>query len=124
MLAAIASISLFVGTIGIMNIMLVSVTERTQEIGLRKAIGATQQDILLQFVIEAVIVSAAGGLIGSAIGVGGVILVSVFTSLPVGISPVAITLAVGVSGGIGLFFGVFPARRAAKLDPILALRSA
>ena len=124
MLAAIASISLFVGGIGIMNIMLVSVTERTQEIGLRKAIGATQQDILLQFMIEAIIVSVAGGLIGTGLGVSGITLVSVLTPLEAAISPVAITSAVGVSGGIGLFFGVVPARRAAKLDPIVALRSA
>jgi len=124
MLAAIAGISLFVGGIGIMNIMLVSVTERTQEIGLRKAIGATQQDILLQFVIEAVILSAAGGLIGTAIGVGGVMLVAAFTPLQAGVSLVPIVIAVGISGGIGLFFGVVPARRAAKLDPIVALRSA
>lgn len=124
MLAAIAGISLFVGGIGIMNIMLVSVRERTQEIGLRKAIGATQQDILLQFIIEAVILSALGGLIGTGIGVGGVSLVSAFTPLKAGVSTTAIVLAVGVSGGIGLFFGVFPARQAAKLDPIVALRSA
>ncbi|WP_445636269.1 ABC transporter permease [Nostoc sp. DSM 114161] len=124
MLAAIAAISLFVGGIGIMNIMLVSVTERTQEIGLRKAIGATEQDILLQFIIEAVIVSAAGGLVGTAIGVSGILLVSALTPLDAGISTVAIATAVGVSGGIGLFFGVVPARRAAKLDPIVALRSA
>ncbi|MGI8500533.1 MAG: ABC transporter permease [Hassallia sp.] len=124
MLAAISSISLFVGGIGIMNIMLVSVTERTQEIGLRKAIGATQQDILLQFIIEAVILSAAGGLIGTGIGIGGIMLVGALTPLEAAISPVAIALAVGVSGGIGLFFGVVPARRAAQLDPIVALRSA
>ncbi|MGF1672833.1 MAG: ABC transporter permease, partial [Rivularia sp. (in: cyanobacteria)] len=124
MLAAIAGISLFVGGIGIMNIMLVSVTERTQEIGLRKAIGATQQDILLQFMIEAVIVSAAGGLIGTAVGVSGIFLVAAVTPLEAGISTVAILSAVGVSGAIGLFFGVVPARRAAKLDPIVALRSA
>lgn len=124
MLAAIAGISLFVGGIGIMNIMLVSVTERTQEIGLRKAIGATEQDILLQFIIEAVIVSAAGGLVGTIVGVSGIMLVAAVTPLPAGISPVAITMAVGISGGIGLFFGVVPARRAAKLDPIVALRSA
>ncbi|MEM7552672.1 MAG: ABC transporter permease [Cyanobacteria bacterium P01_A01_bin.84] len=124
MLAAIASISLFVGGIGIMNIMLVSVTERTQEIGLRKAIGATQKDILLQFMIEAVIVSAAGGFIGTALGVGGIFLVSAISPLEAGISIVSIVSAVGVSGGIGLFFGVVPARRAAKLDPIVALRSA
>ncbi|MDF5725102.1 MAG: ABC transporter permease [Rhizonema sp. PD37] len=124
MLAAIASISLFVGGIGIMNIMLVSVTERTQEIGLRKAIGATQQDILLQFMIEAVILSAAGGLIGTAIGASGILLVAALTPLKAGISPVAIALTVSVSGSIGLFFGVVPARRAAQLDPIVALRSA
>lgn len=124
MLAAVAGISLFVGGIGIMNIMLVSVTERTQEIGLRKAIGATQQDILSQFIIEAIILSAAGGLVGTAVGVSGIMLVSALTPLQAGISPVAIALAVGVSGGIGLFFGVVPARRAAQLDPIVALRSA
>ncbi|QLE54423.1 ABC transporter permease [Nostoc sp. TCL26-01] len=124
MLAAIAGISLFVGGIGIMNIMLVSVTERTQEIGLRKAIGATEQDILLQFIIESVIVSAIGGLVGTAVGVGGIILVASLTPLEAAISPMAIATAVGVSGGIGLFFGVVPARRAAKLDPIVALRSA
>ena len=124
MLAAIAAISLFVGGIGIMNIMLVSVRERTQEIGLRKAIGASQQDILVQFMIEAIILSAIGGILGTAIGVGGVTLVGAFTPLKAGVSTPAILLAVGVSGGIGLFFGVFPARQAAKLDPIVALRSA
>lgn len=124
MLAAIAGISLLVGGIGIMNIMLVSVRERTQEIGLRKAIGASEQDILLQFMIEATILAALGGLAGTAIGIGGVALVSAVTPLEAGISTSAIVLAVGVSGGIGLFFGVVPARQAAKLDPIVALRSA
>ncbi|NDJ20649.1 FtsX-like permease family protein [Nostoc sp. B(2019)] len=124
MLAAIASISLLVGGIGIMNIMLVSVTERTQEIGLRKAIGATQQAILTQFLIEAVILSVAGGLIGTGIGVGGTMIVGVLTPLKPGVSLPAIALAVGVSGSIGLIFGVVPARRAARLDPIVALRSA
>ncbi|WP_449418597.1 ABC transporter permease [Phormidium nigroviride] len=124
MLAAVASISLFVGGIGIMNIMLVSVTERTQEIGLRKAIGASRQDILIQFMIESVILSAAGGAIGTMIGVGGVMVVGAISPLQAGVSPVAIALAVGVSGGIGLFFGVVPARQAAKLDPIVALRTA
>ncbi len=124
MLAAIASISLFVGGIGIMNIMLVSVTERTQEIGLRKAIGATQTDILLQFIIEAVILSVAGGLIGITIGGGSIILVGIFTPLESTISLSAVVLAASVSGGIGLFFGVVPARRAAKLDPMVALRTA
>lgn len=124
MLAAIAAISLIVGGIGVMNIMLVSVRERTQEIGLRKAIGAREQDILIQFMIEAIILSAAGGIIGTALGVSGILLIGVFTPLKAGISPMAILVAVGVSGGIGLFFGVVPARQAAKLDPIVALRSA
>jgi putative ABC transport system permease protein len=124
MLAAIASISLFVGGIGIMNIMLVSVTERTQEIGLRKAIGATQQDILLQFMIEAVILSVAGGVIGIALGGGSILLVGIFSPLQATLSPSAVILAASVSGGIGLFFGVVPARRAAQLDPMVALRTA
>jgi putative ABC transport system permease protein len=124
MLTAIAGISLVVGGIGVMNIMLVSVTERTQEIGLRKAVGAKEQDILTQFLIEAVILSAVGGAFGTLIGVGSIVLVGIFSPLPAGVSPVAIILAVGVSGGIGLSFGVIPARRAAKLDPIVALRSA
>jgi putative ABC transport system permease protein len=124
MLAAIAGISLFVGGIGIMNIMLVSVTERTQEIGLRKAIGATEQDILLQFMIEAVIVSIIGGVVGTGVGVSGIVLVAAITPLEAAISATAIATAVGVSGAIGLFFGVVPARRAAQLDPIVALRSA
>ena len=124
MLTAIAGISLVVGGIGVMNIMLVSVTERTQEIGLRKAVGAKEQDILTQFLIEAVILSAVGGAFGTLIGVGSIVLVGIFSPLPAGVSPVAIILAVGVSGVIGLSFGVIPARRAAKLDPIVALRSA
>ncbi|MEB3828189.1 ABC transporter permease [Phormidium sp. CCY1219] len=123
LLAAVASISLVVGGIGIMNIMLVSVTERTQEIGLRKAIGASQQDILIQFIIEAVILSVAGGAIGTGIGVGTILAIAQFTPFEAGVSGVAIALATGVSGGIGLFFGVVPAKRAAQLDPIVALRS-
>ncbi|MCU0533304.1 MAG: ABC transporter permease [Hydrococcus sp. Prado102] len=124
LLAAIAGISLIVGGIGVMNIMLVSVTERTQEIGLRKAIGAQEKDILTQFLIEAVIVSALGGILGILIGVGGIIIVGAVSPLVPSVSPIAIAISVGVSGGIGLFFGVFPAQRAAKLDPIVALRSA
>jgi len=124
MLAAIAGISLLVGGIGIMNIMLVSVRERTQEIGLRKAIGASQRDILTQFLIEAIILSIAGGLIGTGLGISGIVLISVLTPFEAGVSGMAIAIAVGVSGGIGLFFGVVPARQAAKLDPIVALRSA
>lgn len=123
LLAATAGISLLVGGIGIMNIMLVSVTERTQEIGLRKAIGASQSDILTQFMIEAVVLSIAGGLVGTAIGVSGILLISTYTILETSVSGVAIAIAVSVSGTIGLFFGVFPANQAAKLDPIVALRS-
>jgi putative ABC transport system permease protein len=123
LLAAISGISLLVGGIGVMNIMLVSVTERTQEIGLRKAIGATQNDILTQFTIEAIILSTVGGIVGTLIGVGTILLISNLTPLKAAISPPAILLAVSVSGGIGLFFGVVPARQAARLDPIEALRS-
>ena len=122
LLAAIASISLFVGGIGIMNIMLVSVTERTKEIGLRKAIGASASDILMQFLIEAVILSVSGGIIGIAFGLGGILLVSALSPFEAGISGTAIIAATAVSGAIGLFFGVVPAQRAAKLDPIVALR--
>jgi putative ABC transport system permease protein len=124
LLAAIAAVSLLVGGIGIMNIMLVSVTERTQEIGLRKAIGASERDILTQFMIEAVMLSAAGGILGTMVGVGAIVVVATFSPLQAVASPAAIILAVTVSGTIGLVFGVFPARQAARLDPIVALRSA
>ncbi|MEL6158996.1 MAG: ABC transporter permease [Cyanobacteria bacterium J06623_5] len=124
MLAAIASISLFVGGIGIMNIMLVSVRERTQEIGLRKAIGASQKDILSQFLIESIILSAIGGLVGTALGASGIFIIAAISPFEAGVSATAVIIAVGVSGTIGLFFGVVPARQAAKLDPIVALRSA
>ena len=123
MLAAIAGISLLVGGIGIMNIMLVSVTERTKEIGLRKALGATENDVLYQFLIESVILAGIGGIFGTSLGLGGIFLANVFTPLAAPVSVTAIVMAVGVSGGIGLFFGVFPARQAARLDPIVALRS-
>jgi putative ABC transport system permease protein len=122
-LTAIAGISLLVGGIGIMNIMLVSVKERTQEIGLRKAIGATQETILTQFLIESIIVSVIGGAIGTGIGVGGILLVGIFSPVPTIIPIGAIILATGVSGTIGLVFGVIPAKQAAQLEVIAALRS-
>jgi putative ABC transport system permease protein len=122
MLAAIASISLLVGGIGVMNIMLVSVTERTQEIGLRKAIGAKETDIMVQFLIEAVLLAILGGALGIIIGVGGITVARSVTQLAAIISPPSIIVAIGVSGAIGLFFGVIPAQRAARLDPIVALR--
>jgi putative ABC transport system permease protein len=124
LLAAIAGISLLVGGIGIMNIMLVSVTERTQEIGLLKALGAPEQSILQQFLIEAVILSVARGIIGISIGAGTVVLVGVLTPLKPTVPFSVIMLATGVSASIGLIFGVVPARQAAKLDPIVALRRA
>jgi putative ABC transport system permease protein len=123
LLTAIAGISLFVGGIGVMNIMLVSVTERTQEIGLHKAVGATERDITIQFLIESIFLAAAGGAIGTGIGTIAIVGVYLTTPLPAVVSIQAISMAVTVSGAIGLFFGVVPARRAARLDPIVALRS-
>jgi putative ABC transport system permease protein len=119
-LGGIAAISLVVGGVGIMNIMLVSVTERTREIGLRKAIGAKPNDILMQFLIEAVTLSVVGGTIGIAIGWGGSLALNTF--FPTYVTPWAIALAFGVSAAIGIIFGVAPALRASKLDPIDALR--
>ena len=122
MLGAIGAISLLVGGIGIMNIMLVSVSERTQEIGLRKAVGARSNDVLLQFLIEALVVSSLGGLVGSLLGLGAVMAVAAITPLPASIGLWNVASTVALSGSIGLFFGVVPARRAAKMDPIDALR--
>ena len=122
MLGAIGAISLLVGGIGIMNIMLVSVSERTQEIGLRKAVGARSNDVLLQFLIEALVVSSLGGLVGSLLGLGAVMAVAALTPLPAAIGLWNVASTVALSGSIGLFFGVVPARRAARMDPIVALR--
>jgi putative ABC transport system permease protein len=122
LLAAVASVSLVVGGIGIMNIMLVSVTERTREIGLRMAVGARRRDILAQFLIEAVTLAAIGGLIGVAIGIVSAILVANFTAWPVRVPPQAILLSVGFAAAVGVFFGFYPARKAAALEPMEALR--
>jgi len=122
LLASVASVSLFVGGVGIMNIMLVSVTERTREIGLRLAVGARGRDVLRQFLIEALILSLAGGLIGIALGMGGTRTISEVFNWPTRVSPNAIGMAVGFAAAIGIFFGYYPARRAARLDPIDALR--
>ncbi len=120
-LAAISSIGLLVGGIGVMNIMLVSVTERTDEIGLRKAVGATRQDILWQFLLEAGILTGLGGILGIIMGLSAALVVSALTTLPTSISVFYVFLAVCLSVGIGLFFGLFPANRAAKLDPAKAM---
>lgn len=122
LLGSVASISLLVGGIGIMNIMLVSVRERTREIGIRMAVGARGRDILLQFLIESIVLSAFGGLIGIILGVAGASLISKFASWPTVVSLTAIFVAIGFSAGIGIFFGFYPARTAAKLNPIDALR--
>jgi putative ABC transport system permease protein len=122
LLGSVASISLLVGGIGIMNIMLVSVRERTREIGIRMAVGARGRDILLQFLIESIVLSAFGGLIGIILGVTGASLISKFASWPTVVSLTAIFVAIGFSAGIGIFFGFYPARTAAKLNPIDALR--
>jgi putative ABC transport system permease protein len=122
LLSGIAAVSLLVGGIGIMNIMLVSVTERTREIGVRKALGATRNNILLQFLIEAVVLCCLGGIIGIAVGTGGAMVLSKAFQWNTSVSPSAIGLAFAFSAAVGVLFGVWPARRAATLDPIQALR--
>jgi putative ABC transport system permease protein len=122
LLGAIASISLLVGGIGIMNIMLVSVTERTREIGIRMAVGARGRDILYQFLIEALVLSLIGGIIGLLLGVGASQLISYSFKWPTLISPHSLLLSFSFAGGVGIFFGFYPARKAAQLDPIEALR--
>jgi len=122
LLASIASVSLLVGGIGIMNIMLVSVTERTREIGVRMAVGATEEDVQRQFLSEALVLSSLGGLIGIAVGIGGSGLVSKMLQWPTSVSPVAVVVAAIFSAAVGIFFGYYPALKAARLDPIEALR--
>jgi putative ABC transport system permease protein len=122
LLAAIASISLLVGGIGIMNIMLVSVTERTREIGIRMAVGARGSDVLTQFLVESVVISVLGGLIGLVVGFAGAALLGRLTGWSTSTPPEAVLIAVGFSAAVGVFFGFYPARQAASLDPIQALR--
>ncbi|HEX3993579.1 MAG TPA: FtsX-like permease family protein, partial [Acetobacteraceae bacterium] len=121
-LAAVAAVSLLVGGIGIMNVMLVSVTERTREIGIRLAIGARERDVLLQFLIEAVVMSGIGGIVGVTIGLLGSAAVAALLKLQFILEPGVIVIAVLFSAAVGVGFGYFPARRAARLDPIEALR--
>jgi putative ABC transport system permease protein len=122
LLASIASVSLIVGGIGIMNIMLVSVTERTREIGIRMAIGARGSDVLTQFLVESIVMSVLGGAVGLAVGVGGASLLAHFTGWSTAVPIQAVALAIGFSAAVGVFFGYYPARKAAALDPIQALR--
>jgi ABC-type antimicrobial peptide transport system permease subunit len=122
LLLCVATISLIVGGVGIMNIMLVSVTERTREIGLRMAVGARARDILRQFLVEAVVLCLTGGALGILLGHGGSLLVRLFLHWPVETSPTAIALAVLVSASVGIVFGYYPAWKASRLDPIEALR--
>jgi putative ABC transport system permease protein len=122
LLGAVAAVSLLVGGIGIMNIMLVSVTERTREIGLRLAIGALEREVLLQFLIEAVVLASLGGLIGIVLATGASIGLSVLMNVPYAFNPSVNLLSFVFSAAIGVLFGYFPARRAARLNPIDALR--
>jgi len=122
LLLAVASISLLVGGIGIMNILLVSVTERTREIGIRMAVGAKRRHILLQFLVEAVVLSAMGGLIGVGFGVGGAKAASNVAGWPTIISGDILLIAFGFSALVGVFFGLYPANKASRLNPIEALR--
>ena len=118
----IASISLLVGGIGVMNIMLVSVTERTREIGIRMAVGATPADVLVQFLMEAMILTLSGGMLGIVLGIAGAVGLGYAAGWPVVVAPEIVLLAFLVSAGVGIFFGFYPALKASRLDPIEALR--
>jgi len=122
LILAIAAVSLLVGGIGIMNIMLVSVTERTREIGIRMAIGAKGRHVLLQFLFEAITLSLVGGLTGVLLGIGAAVLLGKAAGWPIVVSPSSIVIAFLVAGSVGVFFGFYPARKASRLDPIDALR--
>jgi putative ABC transport system permease protein len=122
LLGSIASISLLVGGIGIMNIMLVSVTERTREIGIRMAVGARSRDIMLQFIVEAVVMAGSGGALGILLGIGSSTLLNRLAEWPTLITPEIVAVAFLFSGAVGVFFGFYPAQKAAHLDPIEALR--
>ena len=121
-LGSIAAISLVVGGIGIMNIMLATVTERTREIGIRRALGAKKKDIITQFLVETVVLSVGGGLIGVVVGVLTPLLVSQLTDMKTIVTPASVLISFGISGAVGVVFGIYPASRAAALDPIEALR--
>jgi putative ABC transport system permease protein len=122
LLGSVAAISLIVGGIGIMNIMLVSVTERTREIGIRMAVGAKRRHLLAQFLLEAIVLSVVGGAIGVVLGIGTSSLVSRFAGWPTAVGGGSVALAFGFAGAVGVFFGYYPARKASRLDPIEALR--
>src|SRR5262249_18361792 len=122
LVVVLASISLVVGGIGIMNIMLVAVTERTREIGIRMAVGATPRDVLRQFLIEAVTLALAGGVFGVAAGIAGAAGLAHLAGWPLVVSPGTVLVALLVTAGVGVFFGYYPALRASRLDPIVALR--
>jgi putative ABC transport system permease protein len=123
LLVSIASVSLVVGGIGIMNIMLVSVTERTREIGIRIAIGARPRDVMTQFLIEALMLSALGGLLGIILGTAGALIYSLLSKSLFVLNPLAVLLAFGFAAAVGIVFGFYPAQRAARMDPIVALRA-